>query len=47
MNRFPNAQIFRGAAPNVFSRFLGYLRYVELEGTTEPLPDLAWFVTGG
>jgi hypothetical protein len=30
----------------VFARFLDYLRYTELPGSTEPLPELAWFVTG-
>lgn len=30
----------------VFSRFLGYLRYVQLEASATPLPEMAWFVTG-
>lgn len=33
-------------ASEVFSRFLAYLRYVDLEGAREPLPELAYFVTG-
>ncbi|MEC7518304.1 MAG: hypothetical protein VYE22_00490 [Myxococcota bacterium] len=33
-------------ASEVFSRFLAYLRYVELDGTREPMPELSWFVTG-
>lgn len=36
----------RADAANVFSRFLGYLRYVELAGSAAPLPEMAWFVTG-
>lgn len=31
---------------HVFARFLDYLRYTALPGSTEPLPELAWFVTG-
>lgn len=34
------------AAADVFSRFLDYLRYVELPASTEPRPGMAWFVTG-
>ncbi len=30
----------------VFARFLDYLRYIELPSSTEPLPEMAWFVTG-
>lgn len=30
----------------VFSRFLSYLRYVEYEDTSEPAPEMAWFVSG-
>lgn len=30
----------------VFARFLDYLRYTALPSSTEPLPELAWFVTG-
>ncbi len=30
----------------VFSRFLDYLRYMELPAPTGELPELAWFVTG-
>ncbi len=36
----------RAPASEVFSRFLNYLRYVELQGSAEPLPEMAWFVTG-
>lgn len=28
----------------VFSRFLNYLRYVELPNPTGPLPEMSWFV---
>lgn len=30
----------------VFSRFLSYLRYIEREQTTQPIPELAWFISG-
>ncbi len=30
----------------VFARFLNDLHYVELSGGDEPLPELAWFLTG-
>ena len=33
-------------AGEVFARFLDYLRYVELPGSDEPRPEMAWFVTG-
>ena len=33
-------------ASQVFARFLDYLRYVELAPSIEPLPEMAWFVTG-
>lgn len=29
----------------VFSRFLSYLRYIELEQSEAPMPELAWFVS--
>lgn len=32
-------------AGEVFARFLAYLRYVELPTSTEPTPEMAWFVT--
>ncbi|MFO0659689.1 MAG: hypothetical protein U0165_07655 [Polyangiaceae bacterium] len=28
----------------VFSRFLSYLRYVELPSSTDAIPEMAWFV---
>lgn len=31
-------------AGNVFSRFLNYLRFVELECAPGPVPEMAWFV---
>ncbi len=31
-------------ASEVFSRFLNYLRYLELEQSTSPLPEMSWFV---
>lgn len=36
----------RAEVSAVFSRFLSYLRYVELPADTEPNPEMAWFVTG-
>jgi hypothetical protein len=33
-------------ASEVFSRFLAYLRYVELPPGQQPLPELSWFLTG-
>lgn len=37
------------AAPSsvVFSRFLRYLSYLELPGTTDPLPEMHWFPAAG
>ncbi len=29
----------------VFSRFLNYLRFVELEDSNQPVPELAWFLS--
>ena len=37
---------FKEEAGTVFSRFLDYLRYVELEGSVEPMPEMSWFLTG-
>ena len=31
-------------ASEVFSRFLHYLRYLELEPTKQPVPEMSWFV---
>lgn len=31
-------------ASEVFSRFLHYLRYLELEQTNQPIPEMSWFV---
>lgn len=50
----PDARAIAGAmsgtqvkepANEVFSRFLSYLRYVQLDGSTSPAPELAWFVS--
>lgn len=38
----PSASAAKPAA-QVFSRFLRHLAYLELEPTTEPLPELHWF----
>ena len=31
-------------ASEVFSRFLNYLRYLELTTSAQPLPEMSWFV---
>jgi hypothetical protein len=31
-------------ASEVFSRFLNYLRYLELGSSNQPIPEMAWFV---
>ncbi|GAB1543154.1 hypothetical protein NUACC21_58280 [Scytonema sp. NUACC21] len=31
-------------ASEVFSRFLNYLRYLELETNNHPLPEMSWFI---
>lgn len=31
-------------ASEVFSRYLSYLRLVDMEGTAEPIPEMSWFV---
>jgi hypothetical protein len=36
----------KAPANEVFSRFLGYLRYVELGGHARPMAEMSWFVTG-
>ena len=33
-------------AGTVFSRFLNYLRFVELRGAPGPVPEMSWFVSG-
>jgi hypothetical protein len=43
------AEVLRKGTPRkeeagvVFSRFLNYLRFVELQSRGEPLPEMAWF----
>ncbi|WP_345585111.1 hypothetical protein [Streptomyces prasinosporus] len=39
------AQGDRSAAAQVFSRFLRHLAYLELDPTTDPLPEMQWFPT--
>ncbi len=29
-----------------FSRFLNYLRYMELKGSVMPVPEMSWFISG-
>ncbi|MGB1250755.1 MAG: hypothetical protein ACPG8W_09105 [Candidatus Promineifilaceae bacterium] len=36
--------LVREPASEVFSRFLNYLRYLELEGSPQPNPSMAWFI---
>jgi hypothetical protein len=36
----------RAEASMVFSRFLNYLRFVELAGSNEPNPEMTWFISG-
>ena len=36
--------ILRQPAADVFSRFLNYLRYLELNGSPQPNASMAWFV---
>lgn len=43
MRQKPGA-IKKTPANEVFSRFLAYLRYLELPADTRPLPEMAWFV---
>ena len=38
--------VVRADVSQVFSRFLSYLRYVELKGSHQPLPEMSWFVSG-
>ena len=33
-------------AAEVFSRFLSYLTFVDLDGAAAPIPEMAWFTTG-
>jgi hypothetical protein len=39
----PNGSYQPAPAAPVFARFLRHLAYLELPGTTEPLPELHWF----
>lgn len=41
--RHLNGQPTRAAASEVFSRFLHWLRFVELQGSGGPVPEMAWF----
>jgi hypothetical protein len=36
----------KGEAGIGFSRFLNYLRYIELKGSSQPLPEMSWFTSG-
>lgn len=41
--RYIRGSSVRAEAGMGFSRFLSYLRFVELPGTTEPIPEMTWF----
>jgi hypothetical protein len=36
----------KGEAGVGFSRFLNYLRFVELKGASAPIPEMTWFTSG-
>jgi len=40
-----NGQLLKEPAGTVFSRFLNHLRYLELEKSTAPNPDMDWFIS--
>jgi hypothetical protein len=44
--RYINGHQHKEEAGLVFSRFLSYLNYIELEGAGEPIPEMSWFVSG-
>jgi len=39
-----NGSVKKEPAGEVFSRFLDYLRYLELKPSDRPIPEMAWFV---
>jgi hypothetical protein len=41
--RYIRGSSTRAEAGMGFSRFLNYLRFVELPATTEPIPEMTWF----
>lgn len=46
MAALPSGKAVSVQASEVFSRFLHYLRYVELEPSRDPAAEMSWFVTG-
>ncbi|KST63166.1 hypothetical protein BC008_12850 [Mastigocoleus testarum BC008] len=36
--------IKKESASNVFSRFLNYLHYLEIKSSSQPIPEMNWFV---
>jgi hypothetical protein len=45
MRRLHSGSLTKNPAGQVFSRFLNYLRYLELAGEpAQPLPEMSWFV---
>lgn len=46
IQRYINGHQHKEEASIVFSRFLSYLQYIELEGAGDPMPEMSWFVSG-
>jgi hypothetical protein len=44
--RYIKGRPTRGEAGIGFSRFLNYLRYIELPASCEPIPEMSWFTSG-
>ncbi|KST63167.1 hypothetical protein [Mastigocoleus testarum] len=39
-----SGKIKKKSASEIFSRFLNYLRYLELESSSQPIPEMSWFI---
>lgn len=46
LSRFIRGSQIKQDVSMVFSRFLSYLRYVGLPGSSLPAPELTWFIAG-
>lgn len=44
--RYIKGSQIKGEAGVGFSRFLNYLRFVELPATCDPIPEMSWFTSG-
>jgi hypothetical protein len=44
--RYIRGSATKGEAGVGFSRFLNYLRFIELKGASAPLPEMTWFTSG-